>query len=108
MNGKRGRRTEAHRRVVSKHGLFMVHRSIFSPQGVTVPMLRGIVESGEAEDNRIEAILREYVTLKGRDWADLREQSYWFNADEALVAGFATEIGDFSPPRNDHVWSFTL
>ena len=98
----------AKKRVVSKHGLFMVHRTTFNLQNVTVPMLKGIVENGEAEDNRTETILRSHVTLQGRDWTDLREQSFWFNAQEALSAGIATEIGEFSPPPGAEIWSFTL
>src|SRR5436190_1999272 len=54
----------ASRRVVSKHGLFMVHRSAFSPQNATGAALKELSGVAELEDKRTEAILREHVTLK--------------------------------------------
>jgi len=98
----------ASRRIVNKHALFMIHRTTFTPQFATGELLREFTLMADLEDKRTEALLRDHVTLHGRDWTSMKENAFWFTAEEAVKAGIADSIGDFSPPKGDQLWSFIL
>jgi ATP-dependent Clp protease protease subunit len=98
----------ASRRVVSKHALFMFHRTSITPQAASGDLLRELTLVADLEDKRTEAILRERTKIVGRDWADMKTNAFWFTADQAVESGIADCVGDFSAPQGAEMWSFTI
>ncbi len=89
----------AHKRIVSPHATFMVHKAT-TPHGAiyNAPTAQAVVDNLKVENGRIEAILKERVKLT-------RKQVRIFNspadviltAQEAIETGMAHEIGHFKP-----------
>ncbi|HZF00662.1 MAG TPA: ATP-dependent Clp protease proteolytic subunit [Methylomirabilota bacterium] len=98
----------AKRRVVSRHATFMLHRASCAPQAMTMSRLADVLKSLEIDDGRMDAILKSHLKLSDEQWAHLRNNEFWFTADDALKSGLATEIGDFSPPKGAKILSFNL
>jgi len=98
----------ASKRIASKHAVFMIHRTRFTPQLATGGLLRELTVVADLEDKRTEALLRDHITLHGRTWEDLEGKEFWFTAEEAIQAGIVHSIGDFSPPMGSQLWSFTI
>ena len=57
------------------------------------------------DDRRTESILREHVQLSAEEWTDLDKHDLWFSGEEAVKAGFATEIGEFAPKFGSQVFA---
>lgn len=96
----------ARRRVVSRHGLFMLHRTTFSPPAATSDILKELGGMADLEDRRTREILAESIKLEDRNWDNLRNNQFWFTAEDAVKSGIATEIGEFSAPAGCELWSF--
>ncbi|MDA0832927.1 MAG: ATP-dependent Clp protease proteolytic subunit [Planctomycetota bacterium] len=97
----------ASKRVVNKHGLFMIHSSRFSLQNSTSSQFEAISKLAGLEDRRIEAIFSEAVRMKDIGISDIQNKDVWIECEEALRAGIAHEIGDFAPPPGAKIFSFT-
>ena len=99
----------ATKRIVSKHAVFMINRSRFTPQLATGGLLRELSELAALEDKRTEELLREHITLHdGKKWEDMEGRDFWFTAEESIQYGIANSIGEFSPPIGNQLWSFTI
>jgi ATP-dependent Clp protease protease subunit len=95
----------AKKRKTSARASFMIHRTTGSPQSATAGRLHSVAESVVMDDQRTESILREHVKLSPEEWADLDKHDLCFSAEEAVKLGFATEMGEFSPPLGSQVFS---
>jgi ATP-dependent Clp protease protease subunit len=97
----------AKRRVVSKHGTFMVHRSTSFPIGThSASKLESTAKSLRIDDDRTEAILREYLAFSRRKWSDLRNNAeFWFSSKDAIASGMADYVGEFAPPIGTKIFS---
>ena len=95
----------AKQRKVSAYGTFMLHRTHASPQTATAERLHAAARSVKLDDIRTEAILRRELKLSEAQWADHGTFDLWLSAEEAVDAGLATEIAEFSPPMGKRVFS---
>ena len=83
----------------------MIHRTMGSSQLTTAGRLHSIAESVVLDDKRTEAILRAHVKLSPEEWTALDQHDLWFSAEEAIKAGFADEVGEFSPPKGSQLFT---
>jgi ATP-dependent Clp protease protease subunit len=93
-------------RKVSAHATFMIHRSTFTPQMPTADRLQAAAQMLTIDDRRTEDILRKHLTMSDEDWSNLRNNEFWFTAEDALKNGLATEIGEFAPPKGTPIFGF--
>jgi ATP-dependent Clp protease, protease subunit len=94
----------AAKRITTSNATFMVHRTYFSPVGATSGKVQSAANTAILDEKRIESILQSKLKLpedklKLHSVADL-----WLSADEAVAAGLATSIGDFSPPKGQRMF----
>jgi ATP-dependent Clp protease protease subunit len=94
------------KRRVNKHATFMIHRSHRSLERATAAKLEEAAASLRIDDARVEAILREHITLSEEQWEELNYNDLTFTAEEAIKAGFAQEIADFAPPPATSIFTF--
>lgn len=97
----------AERRIASRHSAFMIHRTTSPAMPTTARQVGSLVRGLAIDDERTEAILRERANLNDEDWRVHALTDLYFNADDALERGIATEIGDFSPPPGAVFFSIT-
>jgi ATP-dependent protease ClpP protease subunit len=95
----------AKKRKTSKHGTFMIHRTGSGSQPATRARLKGIEKSLALDDERMESILKEHITLDDAEWNKFDLQELYFSAEEAKKIGFAHEIGEFSPPPGIQIYN---
>jgi len=95
----------ASKRKTSAGATFMIHRTTGSAQPTSATRLHSLAETVVLDDKRTEAILRKHIKLSDEEWAALDKQDLWFSAEEAVKAGFADEIGDFSPPKGSAIYA---
>ncbi len=95
----------AKKRKTSKHGTFMIHRTGSGSQPATRARLKGIEKSLALDDERMESILKEHITLADAEWNKFDLQELYFSAEEAKKIGFAYEIGEFSPPPGIQIYN---
>jgi ATP-dependent protease ClpP protease subunit len=93
------------KRITSKHGTFMIHRTGSGSQLATRSRLRGIEKSLALDDERIETILKEHITLDDAEWNKLDLQELYFSGEEAKKIGIAHEIGEFAPPPGTQIYN---
>lgn len=98
----------AKRRIASRHATFMLHRATVSPQLAASEKLESALHSLRIDDARLDEILKSALKFSEAQWANLRNNEFWFTADDALKSGMITEIGEFSPPRGQQLFSFNL
>lgn len=84
--------------MVSQYGAFMLHRSSVAAQTASAGDLAAIVHSMNIEDERIESIIRTHLELTTDQWRVFTHHELTLSAPEALRAGLATDIEEFSPP----------
>lgn len=94
----------AKKRKVSAHAAFMVHRTHVSPQYATADRLHAFTNSLRIDDERTEAILRQYLTLSEEQWQAHHAHELWLTAPDAVKAGLANEVGEFSPPPGRQIF----
>lgn len=92
-------------RKVSRYGTFGIHRSQISIQRATANTMTAMAEGAIIDDQRTEAILREYIQLPAKKWDDLNHYDLNFSAEDSVKIGFAQEIGEFSPPPGSRVFN---
>lgn len=92
-------------RKASASATFMLHRSTNTPQVATVANMTALVKNLALDDQRIEAILREHVTLPDDLWDIFDRHDIYLSAAEAVQYGIAHEIGDFAPPADAKVFN---
>jgi ATP-dependent protease ClpP protease subunit len=95
----------ASKRKTSARATFMIHRTTASPQSASAGRLHSVAESVVFDDQRTEAILKSHFNLSPEEWADLDKRELWFSAEEAIKAGLAEEIGEFSPSKGSKLYT---
>lgn len=98
----------AKRRIVSRLATFMLHRPQSPLQAVGLDRLESTVHSLKIDELRVEEILRTHLKLSVDDWANLRNNEFWFTGEDAVKNGIAHEIGEFAPPKGQQILSFNL
>jgi ATP-dependent Clp protease, protease subunit len=94
----------AKHRKVSKHAMFMIHRTQTTAQAATTNKIKALTESAILFDRNTEAILREHIHMPSERWAEFDHNDVWFSAEEAIQFGIADEISDFSPPLGGKIF----
>lgn len=92
-------------RKVSAYGTFMLHKTHASPQTASAERLYAAARSVMLDDTRMESIIRQNLSLSSAQWSDHEGFDLWLSADEAVGAGLATDIGEFSPPLGLRVYN---
>ena len=96
----------AKERVASAHASFMIQRCRASLQGADVVPSESAADSLAIDDERVDGILKEYLTFPAEKWSRYDANSLWINARDAVTCGLATSIGEFSPPPGESVCAF--
>jgi ATP-dependent protease ClpP protease subunit len=94
----------AKRRKTSAHATFMIHRTQVQTQFASAGRLERLTQGALIDDDRIEAILNEHITLTEDQRATHRSDDLWLSAKDAVQAGLADEIGEFAPPLGRQVF----
>jgi ATP-dependent Clp protease protease subunit len=76
----------------------MIHRAASNLHAVNHDVMRAGADSLQFEERRVEAIIHEHVKLSERQCELHRYADVWFSAEQAVEAGIATEIAEFTPP----------
>ena len=98
----------AARRVTSPNAMFMVHRTMTTLSGTPAMTMKGVTKSLALDDERVESILKEDITLPADEkWSNLDHYDFFFSGKEAVDIGLAHEFGEFSPPRGCPVYYFS-
>jgi ATP-dependent Clp protease protease subunit len=92
-------------RVATKVSSFMLHRSTSSLQFATSARLSNAAKALTLDDERTEAILREYITMPEALWNEMNFHDLHLSGEEAFNFGIATSIGNFSPPSGAQVYN---
>jgi ATP-dependent Clp protease protease subunit len=95
----------AKKRKTSARALFMMHRTIHSPQLATAARLQTITEGLRLDDQRTESILREHLTLTEAQWAQLGGDSLSIAGDAAVRVGLADAVAEFAPPPGAQIFN---
>ncbi len=78
---------------------FMLHKATFYSGGPTTSVqLSSATQSLMVDDDRIERILKEYITMPDEKWEVHRFVDLFITAQEALQFGLVDEIAHFVPP----------
>jgi len=93
------------RRITSARATFMLHMTSVGAQTAKAAGLESLTKSISLDDARIESILREHLTLDEGDWKALPYRDLWLSGEEAVKAGLADEIGEFSPPPGTRLYT---
>lgn len=95
----------AERRVASTNSVFMIHPVQSSlPGNVIHGSLKSVLESAEADEARIENILRERAAFPEEILTQRRTLDIYFTADDALNFGLLHEIADFTLPPGNQIF----
>jgi len=95
----------AKKRKASAHALFMIHRTQTTTQCANTQAIKSLADSAVINDQRMEAILRQHITMPSEKWFQLDYRDILFTAEEAVKAGIADEIGEFSPPSGSRLFN---
>lgn len=95
----------AGKRKTSARATFMIHRTTASPQSASAGRLHSVAESVVLDDQRTEAILKGHLKLSPEEWTELDSRELWFSAEEAIKAGLAEEVSEFSPPKGSKIYT---
>jgi ATP-dependent protease ClpP protease subunit len=82
----------------------MIHKSYASPQFATSDRLQAVAHMLVLDDERVEAIFRRHLKLDDSHWATHKTADLWFSGKEAITAGLASEIAEFSPPKRQQMF----
>lgn len=88
----------------STNATFMIHKTTFSPIAATVDRLQSAAFAATLDDQRVEAILHEHINLPEEKWGVHKFADLWLSASEAVEAGVADAIADFSPPKGEQIY----
>jgi ATP-dependent protease ClpP protease subunit len=94
----------ADQRKATANSAFMIHRTMYSPIASTVDRLQSAASAAALDDQRTESILHAHIKLPPEKWEIHKVSDLWLSATEALEAGLATSIGEFSPPIGQQVY----
>jgi ATP-dependent Clp protease protease subunit len=95
----------AKRRKASAHALFMIHRTQTTTQCANTHAIKSLADSAVINDQRMEAILRQHITMPSEKWCQLDYRDIFFTAEEAVQAGISDEICEFSPPAGTRIFN---
>jgi ATP-dependent protease ClpP protease subunit len=96
----------AHRRIVTEHGLFMIHRTqVPFSAGTPARRVQTIVDSAFLDDERIEAILRKHLKMPDDMWKRFDSDDLYFSGKQGVEYSFADAVGESSPPAGQRIFS---
>ena len=96
----------AQKRVASDTATFMIHKSHVSPEpGATADALNAIADSLNIDNDRIETILRQHITMPKKMWDQHKHGNLTITARKAKELGLIHEIGLFSPPQGAKLYN---
>jgi ATP-dependent protease ClpP protease subunit len=90
-------------RTACKHSIFMIHPIQAQANGAH-GTLRSTMDMIEAEENRIDDILRERAAIPEDVLTDRRAGDVFFTAQKALEYGLVNDIGAFTLPPGNKVF----
>jgi ATP-dependent protease ClpP protease subunit len=95
----------AKHRYVSATANFMIHQAQGAAQSASAARLYGIAQSVAMDNERIETILRESITLPPKLWKTHKMTDLWLTAKQAVDFKLATEIREFAPPAGATIFN---
>jgi ATP-dependent protease ClpP protease subunit len=96
----------AKHRKTSASATFMIHRTADTLQFGREAQFRAVADALATNDKVTEALLRRHTTLSAAQWDKLNDLGNLFlTANEAIECGIAEEIGDFSPPAGNKLYT---
>lgn len=95
----------ANRRVACANSMFMIHPVHTQPNGALAhSALRSTLESAIADEERIDAILKERAAIPDDVLTRRRSVDIFFPAEKALEYGLVHEISDFILPAGNQIF----
>jgi ATP-dependent Clp protease, protease subunit len=85
----------ATKRKASAHALFMIHRTQTTTQFANTQAIKSLADSAVINDQRTEAILRQYITMPSEKWTT---GTSFLRPKKLSRRGISDEIREFSPP----------
>lgn len=92
-------------RVASLYAAFMVHGATSPPLAATAGASRSALSSITIDNGRIEAILRSQARLTEAQWNTFKHYELHLTAADAVAAGIAHEIAEWSPPSGCRMYN---
>ena len=89
----------ARRRVANENATFLVHPCSMNSSLASVAKLDAILRGLRVDQERMEAILRQHLTLSRTQWRCASRDELTLTAKQALQAGLVDELCGFAPPR---------
>ena len=88
------------------HSSFMIHRlKIRLDEPATSAELGAYEKQARLDEATMREIMERHLTLSPDEWDKGSNSELWFNAKDAVKAGFAQEIGEFSPPLGTQIYT---
>lgn len=94
----------AQRRTACANSMFMIHPVQTQANGAHAA-LQSTLESAIADEERIDAILKERTTIPDAVLTQRRNVDLFFATDKALEFGLVHEITDFSLPAGNQIFN---
>ena len=95
----------AKNRIAHKNSVFMIHRTTGPAIAVGTNRMQSITKAISLDDLRTEEILKQYSEKASSEWANLRDNEFWLNGEDAVKHGLATELGEFAPPLGTRIYN---
>ncbi|MGN6271298.1 MAG: ATP-dependent Clp protease proteolytic subunit [Sphingomonas sp.] len=96
----------ADRRTACANAMFMIHPVHTQPNGALAhAALRSTLESAIADEERIDAILKDRTAIPDEVLTRRRSVDLFFAADKALEYGLVHEVCDFALPSGNQVFN---
>ena len=94
----------AERRTASENSMFMIHPVQTQANGAHAA-LRSVLESAVADEERIDAILKERTTIPDDILDQRRSLDLFFATDKALEYGLIHEVTNFTLPPGNQIFN---
>lgn len=95
----------AENRYSSQYATFMIHRASGPSVSVKLETVRSIAHNLALDDDRVEKMFGEHLTLNEDQKATHKLAELFLGAEEAKVAGLISEIREFSPPKGAQIFN---
>jgi ATP-dependent protease ClpP protease subunit len=92
-------------RYTSAHATFMIHRAFLQGVNANASTLSDMASRLAIDDRRAEAIMREATSIPKKHWRRYSSQNVYFDAQEALQFGIASDIREFKVPQGHQVFN---
>lgn len=94
------------RRTAASNAMFMIHPVHTNPNGALAhAALLSTLESAIADEERIDAILKERTSIPDDILTQRRSVDLFFAAEKALEYGLVHEVADFTLPAGNQVFN---